>query len=177
MPVAQCHRSGYTRGVQCHNTGWALSRAKWICWREKGRGGEKEKSGGIYYGEWWITRRCTDTPQRMKGEERWGDGRKREKSSRGGSGLAVSGSGLQIAAVKGARFYLFIVGLLKRWWRSDYVSAPQLCYVNWINLWNMSVNNAADIISFPPACVLSHPLSRFLLFLLLLLPMLLLWPW
>lgn len=33
----------------------------------------------------------------------------------GGLGLAVAGSGLRIAAVKGARFYLFIVGLLKRW--------------------------------------------------------------
>ena len=27
--------------------------------------------------------------------------------------MAVAGSGLRIAAVKGARFYLFIVGLLK----------------------------------------------------------------
>lgn len=52
--------------------------------------------------------------QTMKREKR-GDGRKRKKSGRGGSGLAVACSGLRIAAVKGARFYLFIVGLLKRW--------------------------------------------------------------
>lgn len=89
---------------------------------------------------------------------------KQKKSSKGGSGLAVAGSGLRIAAVKRARFYLFIVGLRKRWWRSGYVPAPQLCCVSWINLWNMSVNIAADVISLFLTCTLLHSPSPFLLF-------------
>lgn len=77
---------------------------------------------------------------------------KQKKSSKGRSGLAVAGFGLRIVAVKRARLYLFIVGLLKRWWRSGNAPAPQLRYVSWINLWNMSVNNAADVISLFLTC-------------------------
>lgn len=45
------------------------------------------------------------------------DGRKRETGCgvMGVSGLAAAGASLRIAAVKRAGFYLFIVGLLKRW--------------------------------------------------------------
>lgn len=44
-----------------------------------------------------------------RGETRWEE----KKSSKEGSSLAVASSGLRIAAVKGAKFYLFNVGLLK----------------------------------------------------------------
>lgn len=74
--------------------------------------GERESREGIYYGKWWITRRCTDTPQKWWKEARR-DGRKEKKSGKEGSSLAVASSGLRIAAVKGAKFYLFNVGLLK----------------------------------------------------------------
>lgn len=50
---------------------------------------------------------------------------------RGEPSLAIAGSGLRIAAVKRALFYLFIVVLLKRWWRSGCASALQLCYCVW----------------------------------------------
>ncbi len=41
-------------------------------------------------------------------------------------------------------FYLFMVAVLKRWSRSGYVSALLFCFVSWINLRNMSVNNSTD---------------------------------
>lgn len=105
--------------------------------------------GGIYYGEWWITWRCTDTQHKQWREVRWNQrGVVKRRSA-----LAVADSGLWIAAVKAPRFYLFIVVLLKRWWRSGYVPAPQFCYMSCISLWNMSVNN---IISLLLTCTLSH---------------------
>lgn len=37
MLVSYCHSSSHTQRVQCHSTGWALSRAKCICWLKIGR--------------------------------------------------------------------------------------------------------------------------------------------
>lgn len=105
---------------------------------------------GIYHNEWWITWRCADTSPKRWRDLRWNDARVVEEGARPGSCWL---------------FYLFIVALLKRWWRSGCASALQLCTVCELDQWTkytISVKNAADVISASPAWSFFHTAYFFL---------------